>query len=462
MRRKKILKSILVVSFLFVILASILSVGPSKEYFNRFSENLLNILEFSLLLFLLYVPILLGIRWLLGKRKAKKTFENTPSDKAIEKFIASTPAMLGCITLFYAILLFLFVHLVIPDTSPNANEQMNELSFKPPGYSIKVFRQPIQNQTKNNFMQWLVEGREKAYKEIPINSYKFNGDSIYIERYIGDDVLGQRLGYVMENITTEKLLAEENKFIIEQKFIYDKKFLLGTDDLGRDYLSRVFLGVRVSLAVGFISVFIALCIGIPVGAAAGFYRNKPPTLSITKSTKWKFPVDSIIMWFINVIWAIPTLLLVFPIVFAFGQNFYTIFIAVGLTLWVDIARIVRGQVMQVRELEYIQATTTFGYSNRRTILKHILPNITGPIIVITAANFAYAILIEAGLSFLGIGVQPPAPSWGLMLSKYKDNLITDPYLTLIPGVAITILVLAFFMIGNGVRDALDVKTRMEN
>ncbi|MFN3939794.1 MAG: ABC transporter permease, partial [Chitinophagales bacterium] len=153
---------------------------------------------------------------------------------------------------------------------------------------------------------------------------------------------------------------------------------------------------------------------------------------------------------------------VFPIVFAFGQQYYTIFIAVGLTMWVDIARMVRGQVMQVRELEYITATKNFGYSNFRTIFKHILPNITGPVIVITAANFAYAILTEAGLSFLGIGVQPPAPSWGLMMSKYKDNLITNPFLALIPGFAITLLVLAFFMVGNGLRDALDVKSPAGN
>jgi ABC-type dipeptide/oligopeptide/nickel transport system permease subunit len=166
------------------------------------------------------------------------------------------------------------------------------------------------------------------------------------------------------------------------------------------------------------------------------------------------------MWLINIVWAIPTLLLVFPIVFAFGQNFYTIFIAVGITMWVDIARIVRGQVLQIREQEFIQAAKTFGFSDVRTIFRHILPNITGPVIVITAANFAYAILTEAGLSFLGIGVQPPAPSWGLMISKYKDNLITEPYLALIPGFAITILVLAFFMIGNGLRDALDIKSRL--
>ena len=118
--------------------------------------------------------------------------------------------------------------------------------------------------------------------------------------------------------------------------------------------------------------------------------------------------------------------------------------------------------MQVREMEYIEATRSFGFSNSRTIIRHILPNITGPLIVVTAANFAYAILTEAGLSFLGIGIQPPAPSWGLMISKYKDNLITDPHLALIPGFAITLLVLAFFLLGNGLRDAFDIRMETGN
>ena len=161
-------------------------------------------------------------------------------------------------------------------------------------------------------------------------------------------------------------------------------------------------------------------------------------------------------------WSIPTLLLVFPIVFAFGFKSWIIYVAVGLTMWVDIARIVRGQVMSVRELEYVEAAKSFGYSKFRTIFKHILPNISGPIIVVTAANFAYAILIEAGLSFLGIGVQPPTPSWGEMLSSHQNMLQTAPHLPLVPGFAIVVMVLSFFLVGNGLRDALDAKTKIDH
>src|SRR5690606_29682337 len=158
-----------------------------------------------------------------------------------------------------------------------------------------------------------------------------------------------------------------------------------------------------SLAVGIISVFISLSIGIVLGAIAGWYGGI---------------ADKIIMWLINVLWAIPTLLLVFAIAFALGKGFWIIFITIGLTSWVSTARLIRGQVMQLKALDYITAAKTLGYSDFKIITKHVIPNIAGPVLVIAATNFATAILIEAGLSFLGFGVQPPAPSWGLMIKEH--------------------------------------------
>jgi peptide/nickel transport system permease protein len=167
------------------------------------------------------------------------------------------------------------------------------------------------------------------------------------------------------------------------------------------------------------------------------------------------------MWFINVIWSIPTLLLVFALTLLLGKGFWQVFIAIGLTMWVNVARLVRGQVLAVRELEYIEATRALGYSDARTILKHILPNILGPVIVIGASNFASAIVVEAGLSFLGVGVQPPQPSWGLMIKENYNFIIThNPMLALAPGIAIMILVLAFNLLGNGLRDALNVRGKL--
>ncbi|MCH5600366.1 ABC transporter permease [Niabella ginsengisoli] len=230
------------------------------------------------------------------------------------------------------------------------------------------------------------------------------------------------------------------------KPIVTNKYLLGTDSYGRDILSRLIVGTRVSLSVGLITVIISISIGLILGSLAGFYRGK---------------TDDIIMWFINVIWSIPTLLLVFAITLALGKGFWQVFIAVGLTMWVNVARLVRGQVLAVRELEYIEAGRALGYKNIRIIIVHIWPNIVGPVLVIAAANFASAIVIEAGLSFLGVGVQPPMPSWGLMIKENYNFIITqNPMLALAPGFAIMILVLAFNLLGNGLRDALNVKGKL--
>jgi peptide/nickel transport system permease protein len=225
--------------------------------------------------------------------------------------------------------------------------------------------------------------------------------------------------------------------------VVTKRFWLGTDKYGRDILSRLIVGVRVSLGVGMIAIIISLTIGIVLGALAGYLRG------------W---VDDIVMWLINIVWSIPTLLLVFAITLLLGKGFWQIFIAVGLTMWVSVARIVRGQVLGVRELEYVEAARALGFTGTRIIFRHILPNILGPVLVVAASNFASAIVIEAGLSFLGVGVQPPQPSWGLMIKENYNFIIThNPMLALAPGFAIMLLVLAFNLLGNGLRDALHVK-----
>jgi len=232
------------------------------------------------------------------------------------------------------------------------------------------------------------------------------------------------------------------KLIIDTR-ISKRTFILGTDRFGRDVLSQLMIGTRVSLSVGFISVIISLILGILLGALAGFFRGR---------------IDDLIIWFINIVWSIPTLLLVIAITFALGKGFWQVFIAVGLTMWVEVARVVRGQILSLREKEFVEAARALGFKNNRIIIRHILPNTMGPVIVISAANFASAILIEAGLSFLGIGVQPPMPSWGTMVKEnYAYIILDNPWLALLPGACIMLLVLAFMLIGNGLRDALDVK-----
>jgi peptide/nickel transport system permease protein len=231
---------------------------------------------------------------------------------------------------------------------------------------------------------------------------------------------------------------------VEKSYVKERKFLLGTDKYGRDLLSRVLIGSRISLSIGFIAVLISLVVGVFIGAIAGFFGGS---------------VDRFMVWLINVVWSIPTLLMVIGITLALGKGYWQVFIAVGLTMWVEVARVVRGQVISIKEKTYVQAARVLGYTNYRILLKHILPVVIPPLIVISAANFASAILIESGLSFLGIGAQPPVPSWGGMIKDhFRYILLGKPYLAVVPGLAIMSLVFAFMTLGNSLRDALDVKT----
>ncbi|MDB2355335.1 ABC transporter permease, partial [Flavobacteriaceae bacterium] len=198
-----------------------------------------------------------------------------------------------------------------------------------------------------------------------------------------------------------------------------------------------------SFFIGFISVLISLIIGVFLGSLSGYYSGN---------------IDRLVMWVINVTWSIPTLLLVIAITLALGKGLWQVFIAVGLTMWVDVARVVRGQVMIIKERQFITAARVLGFSDLRILVKHILPNIVSPLIIISAANFAASILIESGLSFLGLGAQPPMASWGSIIKDHYNYIILGkPMLALIPGICIMSLVMAFMLLGNKLRDKLDVK-----
>jgi peptide/nickel transport system permease protein len=277
-------------------------------------------------------------------------------------------------------------------------------------------------------------GADETNQLIPITKYKLENDSVFYQE-LGNENAG------WQSISINKLQRQTNDS--GEQFITKKHYLLGTDKFGRDVFSRLILASRVSMSVGFIAVFISLLIGIVLGACAGYYRGF---------------VDSIITWLVNVIWSIPTLLLVVAITLALGKGFAQVFIAVGLTMWVEVARLVRGQFFSLREAQFVEAGRSFGYKNSRIIFKHILPNIIGPVIVIAASNFASAILLEAGLSFLGLGAQPPMPSWGMMIKENYGYIVVDAaYQAIAPGVAIALVVMAFTFLGNGLRDAFDVK-----
>jgi oligopeptide transport system permease protein len=341
-------------------------------------------------------------------------------------------AMFGLVVISLSFVLAAFAYFIAPDHSPNANKMTVEIGGGKPGFTMQFLKlRNGGNEEKTGVFSRLVQGSEEPYFLLPITSAKKIKDSIIVQKYI-DEGISERQSYHQSAASNE--------------YVTTKTFLLGTDKFGRDILSRLIVGTRVSLSVGLIAVTISLILGILLGALAGYFRG------------W---TDDIIMWFINVIWSVPTLLLVFALTLLLGKGFWQVFIAVGLTMWVNVARLVRGQVLAVRELEYIEATRALGYSHARTIVFHILPNILGPVMVIAASNFASAIVIEAGLSFLGVGVQPPQPSWGLMIKENYNFIIThNPMLALAPGIAIMLLVLAFNLLGNGLRDALNVRGKI--
>jgi len=339
-------------------------------------------------------------------------------------------ALFGMLVIALSVLVAIFAYFIAPDSTPFANRMTVEIGGMRPGYTQQflLVKKEAASPDKNFFTR-LLYGRNDDFTWWPVSSVTKKGDSIIAQKYI-DEGVQERMAFV--------------QWQVPDKPLRNVHFLLGTDKYGRDILSRLIIGTRVSLSVGLIAVVISLTIGILLGALAGYFGGR---------------TDDIIMWCINVIWSIPTLLLVFAITFLLGKGFWQVFVAVGLTMWVTVARIVRGQVLGVRELEYVEAARALGYSQARIIFRHILPNIAGPVLVVGAANFASAIVIEAGLSFLGVGVQPPQPSWGLMIKENYNFIIThNPMLALAPGFAIMVLVLAFNLLGNALRDALNVRS----
>jgi peptide/nickel transport system permease protein len=353
-----------------------------------------------------------------------------------KRLIKNKSALLGLIIIIAAVFISAFGYLIAPDGSPNADLQTVEIQAKKLGYSQCFLKIPDKKGNDINWLSQLINGKPNDYRYVPIKDYSIKGDMLFVNKYVDEDTA------VAQQYSINQLTNGHPEDLLLQN-ICTKKYWLGTDTFGRDILSRLIIGTRVSLAVGLIAVIISLTLGILLGAVAGYYKGR---------------IDVIVMWLINVTWSIPTLLLVFAITLALGKGFWQIFIAVGLTMWVSVARLIRGQVMAIKESEYIQAARALGFKDSRIIIRHILPNIFGPVMVIAASNFATAIIIEAGLSFLGIGVQPPQPSWGLMIKENYNFIIThNPMLALVPGFAIMLLVLSFNLLGNGLRDALDVK-----
>jgi len=331
---------------------------------------------------------------------------DSPLKRVYRKLWKNKLAMVGAGLILFTLLISVLSYFIMPDDSPNANEMHLEISTLPPGSEVQFSVIKKSNMVeKPSILEYWMYGEESEYTYIPI-----------IDK---------------NNVTNHKE-------------VITRKYWLGTDRYGRDVLSRMILGSRVSLSVGIVSVIISMLLGVFLGATAGYYGGK---------------IDAIISWLINVIWSLPSLLLVIAISFALGKGFWQVFIAIGLSMWVEVARLVRGQILSIKNIEYVEAAKALGYHEFRIIFRHILPNIIGPLFVMAAANFASAILLEAGLSFLGFGAQPPMPTWGGMVKEHYGYIIMDAaYLALIPGLAIMVVVYAFNIFSSGLRDAFDQKS----
>ncbi len=368
--------------------------------------------------------------------------------------------LLIVVTSFIAIL----GYLIMPDDTPQANDMLVQLSLKSPGSAFTLLRIKKQDYTVPvNFLQKMLFGQTSPWRNVPVTSFRFNKDSIYVREYIGDEDVAAETAYNIYKISGKRSISSSSsatnlkkevlkeasaqavrKEIAEHQLI-KKTYWFGTDIYGRDMLSRLIIGARISLSVGFAAVIISLGAGITIGSAAGYFGGK---------------TDDILSWLMNVLWALPALLLVIAISFALGKGLWQIFVAIGLSMWVEVGRLVRGQVIALKQVEYVEAARALGFSSYRIIRHHILPNITGPVLVLAASNFASAILLEAGLSFLGYGAQPPTPTWGAMIKEhYGYIVIGSAYLAILPGLAIMLMVYAFNVVTIGLRDAFDVKSQ---
>lgn len=389
------------------------------------------------------------------------------------------PAVLGLGWLVLCTLVAIFAFLLMPDGTTDANFQVVELPKRPPGTQAILLLKPNHTgqEAPGAFYAAFV-GVPDRFTPTPVKgmgSIMTIRDSLYYTGLRGDNQAASLPEFLLPlDKYHEKALEWKEKggkpYLVEgdvvtyvdtagvrqevslsaltgtfrEEHIVKRTFVMGTDGFGRDVFSRLLLGTRVSLSVGLMAVLVSLLLGITLGAVAGFFRG------------W---VDQVVMWFVSVVWSIPTLLLAISISFVLGEGFWQLFLAIGVSMWVSVARIVRGQIFTVREMQYVEATKAMGFRNFRVILRHILPNILSPVIIVAAANFAAAILIEAGLSFLGVGVKAPTPSWGSMIKEGYTQVMFESgtWLAIFPGLAIILVVISLNLVGFGLRDAFDPK-----
>jgi len=309
---------------------------------------------------------------------------------------------------------------ITPDSSVDANQIMPEWASLSPGTQVKYVEK--NRIAPRSFFYWLTgdDGLGELISVSDANKVSLKNNTITFF----NDKTGLVKTVVLDSIEGRK--------------IQTRKFILGTDRFGRDIYSRLVIGTRVSLSIGFLSMMISLIIGVFIGLISGYFGGK---------------IDLVLTWLITVFWSVPTLLIALGLSFFLGKGYFQVLLATGLSSWVEVARVVRGQTMQMKNREFILSAKITGFSSFHIMFKHILPNLKGSLSVLATTNFAAAILLEAGLGFLGLGVAPPTPSWGIMVKENLGYLVLDQaYLAIIPGLAIMIFVMAFNLMSMGFKD----------
>lgn len=358
-----------------------------------------------------------------------------------------------------------------PDKSEDANEQVLSIAKLPPLSKVNVLK--IRKNRVQENVAWnqllLAGGKENEYAIVPISDIEFQENRVKVKVFNTTGIEEYRffnfqdIIYPLDDSQLLKLAKEkivETDFVdlngnantlsaqemiekIKTENVEERVYWLGSDLYGRDMLSRIMAGSYVTLIVGFSSVLIALFIGVLVGVIAGYFGGL---------------LERILLWLMNVFWSIPAILLVISITLALGQGVLALVLGIGFILWVEMAQVLRGEVKSIAHRDYIKAAKLMGLSDARILYKHVLPNLFGPILVLAVSNFAQAILLEAGLNFLGVGVSLPRASWGGMVRELYGFLITDgAYMALVPSLAIIFLVLSAVVIGNELKIRFNLK-----
>jgi peptide/nickel transport system permease protein len=376
-----------------------------------------------------------------------------PSYYIKQRLLQNKPAMAGLLVILVAVLVALGGYAFMPDSTPNANNGLVQIQKKSPGFStrlLKIAHTPDAAE-EVGFFDFILSGKPATSSDLPIESYNFSGDSLFVQPLRSNNAMADQVrAFALKDVVAQPGSNETMVQSIKDEHITQRTYWLGTDKAGRDVLSRLILGTRISLGIGFVAVLISLLIGITVGALGGYFGG------------W---VDKLMTFLMTVVWSVPSIMLVIAISLALdSKGVWVAFVAVGLTMWVEVARVVRGQILSLKEKTYVEAANVLGVPQYTIIYRHLLPNMIGPLIVIATSNFASAILVEAGLSFLGLGVQPPAPSWGMMVNEGFQLIGAKAglFLVVLPSICISLLVLAFNLLGNGLRDAYDPKIPISN